>query len=250
MCDEILKVALLDDDKSALPLICGSIESYFKREEIPVVIDSYDRYQDLYDACKKDNKKYNILFLDIEMPDISGIQVGKQIKDDYPSCEIIFLSNREDKVFDSLLVHPFGFIRKRSFFEDIDKVLHSYFQKKEEKKPEASITTEIDGNITSISVSDIVYIESQKRYQYIHLIDGNSIEAILTLNKFYDELKDKNFAFCHKSYLINISHIKTIEQDTILMTNGDRVYLSRRKQKEIKELFLKYLQSKKQMVLS
>ena len=74
--------------------------------------------------------KYDLVFLDIDMPKYSGMDVAEEIRKKSADTDIIFVSNREDRVFETFSVQPFGFIRKNCFTEDLNATLRQYIQKK------------------------------------------------------------------------------------------------------------------------
>ncbi len=188
--------------------------------------------------------EFDILFCDIEMPKMDGITLASIYKEKHPCSEIIFISNREDRVFDSLTVHPFGFVRKKNFLNDIQNVIAGYVEKKLNTKPEEYISVRQGTNVIKLIIEDIVYIETNKRNQYIHLINQKEpVETTLTMKALCDALEDKGFIYCHKSFLVNYRYIKEIRTDTILLTEGTSVYLARRKATEVKEKYMELIKN-------
>lgn len=247
MCIEMLNlnVALLDDDIRALSLIQNCLESLLKEKGVNFQIQSFSDSK----TFLKQDCSFDILFCDIEMPNRDGIDISNEYKNKNKDCEIIFVSNREDKVFDSLKVHPFGFIRKKNFLSDIQTLIDSYFKMLDEKKHDDYIVITFNSKITKLKINDIMYIESRKKNQLIHLVDTDSIITVVsTMKDFEEQLKDYGFILTHKAFLVNYKFIKDIGLDNIRMTNGDLVYLSKRKSHDVKTFYLMQVQKDRALI--
>ena len=120
----MLKIALLDDDKTALLISKGAIESFFQEKNIAISLDAFSNPLNFLAMAKEEN--YRLVFLDIDMPELNGLEVGEQVKNINPQTDIIYLSQREDLVFDTLKLHPFGFIRKSKIIQDFASVLELF----------------------------------------------------------------------------------------------------------------------------
>ena len=99
-----IKIALCDDDVNALPIIAGAADSAFRAREIRPEIIRFTSGRDLLASMEK--TRYQIVLLDIEMPDMDGIAVGKVIRDRGDNTPIIFVSECESRVFESFLIQP------------------------------------------------------------------------------------------------------------------------------------------------
>ena len=104
-----IKIALCDDDVNALPIIAGAADSAFRAREIRPEIIRFTSGRELLASMER--TRYQIVLLDIEMPDMDGIAVGRQIRDRGDNTPIIFVSECESRVFESFLIQPLGFVR-------------------------------------------------------------------------------------------------------------------------------------------
>ncbi len=234
-----IHVGFVDDDSYIIDIFKGSVISIFKKYGIDA---DFETFVDPSRVIEEAKEEFDILFCDIEMPDMDGITLSSLYKEKHPFTEIIFISNREDKVFDSLTVHPFGFVRKKNFLNDIQKIIASYVDKKLMAKPAEYISVKQGTNVIKIYIDDIIYIETNKRNQYIHLVNREMpVETTLTMKALCDALESKGFIYCHKSFLVNYRFIKEIRTDTILLTDGTSVYLARRKATEVKEKYMELI---------
>lgn len=235
-----ISLAICDDDLFSLDAISGSILSTFQRFGFQPTLEKYSSSLALKEAFP--NKNYDLIFLDIDMPDLDGIEIGKIIKSHDNPPDIIFVSAREERVFDSLSVHPFGFIRKNSFLIDVTKVVENYCQNKKKSGEDKTFNLVSKGKIIHLEINDIIYIESYRDYQNLYQ-KGKNDALILssTMETLEEKLKPFGFIRIHKSYLVNYRYIARIETGDVLLVNGKKLDLSRRKLQEVRQAYLKLL---------
>ena len=233
----MLKIALLDDDKTALLISKGAIESFFQEKNIAISLDAFSSPVNFLAMAKEES--YRLVFLDIDMPEINGLEVGKQVKQINPQTDIIYLSRREDLVFDTLQLHPFGFIRKSKIIQDfanvlelfVDTVLNSHF---EDKKITISTKTET----VSADMNQIMYIEGNKNYQTFYLKDGKTFDARVLMGDLEIKLKEHGFIRVHKGYLVNYLFIRQIGVNELTLTNNKMLPISNKRKDAIMEEYL------------
>lgn len=233
-----IKIAVVDDEEVALSAIIGTLTRVFAHGNVKAQIDGFSPSPKLFDRLM--SYEYNIIFLDINMPGIDGIELGKKIKDIKGSLDIIFVSGEEHRVFESLLVHPFGFIRKSNFIGDIGEVIRAYL-KEHNEEAEDLLQIQTHCTIENINISKILYIESIKEYQYIHTeIDKEPKKIRLSLASLENQLTSEGFFRIHKGYLVNMKYVCRINNEGVSLKNGEILPLSRKKVIEVKELFMQY----------
>lgn len=249
MCNKnLIRVAILDDDPGALEILKATISALLKERKKEFALKTFTNGDNL--LCEEENNDFDLLFCDIELPKSDGIQVASSYYEKHPTTTIVFISNREDRVFDSLKVHPFGFIRKKNFISDIQFIIDSYFKKMEQTKEEESLLLSFGTNVSRVLLSDIIYIESNMRNQFVYLASQKDpIEITSKMKTLTEELEDKGFILCHKAFLVNYRYIKSIDVDHVTLTTGGEVFLAKRKVKEVKQKFLSLIQNNDGMIL-
>ena len=231
----MLKIALLD--KTALLISKGAIESFFQEKNIAISLDAFTSPVNFLAMAKEEN--YRLVFLDIDMPKLNGLEVGTQLKKFNPQTDIIYLSQREDLVFDTLVLHPFGFIRKSKIIQDFANVLELFVNtalntQSENKK----ITISSKTGTLGADIDQIMYIEGNKNYQTFYLKDGNVFDARVLMSDLENKLKDHGFIRVHKGYLINYLFIRQIGTNEVTLTNNKVLPLSSKRKDEIMEEYL------------
>ena len=233
----MLKIALLDDDKTALLISKGAIESFFQEKNIAISLDAFSNPLNFLAMAKEEN--YRLVFLDIDMPELNGLEVGEQVKTINPQTDIIYLSQREDLVFDTLKLHPFGFIRKSKIIQDFASVLELFVSTAlntnlENKKITFSTKTET----VSADIDTIMYIEGNRNYQTFYLKDGSSFNARVLMGDLESKLNEHGFIRIHKGYLVNYLFIRQIGTNEVSLTNNKTLPMSNKRKDEIMEKYL------------
>ena len=244
----MLKIALLDDDKTALLISKGAIESFFQEKNIAISLNAFSSPVNFLAMAKEEN--YRLVFLDIDMPELNGLEVGEQVKAINPQTDIIYLSQREDLVFDTLKLHPFGFIRKSKIIQDFANVLELFVNtalntNSENKKITISSKTET----ISADIDTIMYIEGNRNYQTFYLKDGSTFDARVLMGDLEIKLKEHGFIRVHKGYLVNFLFIRTIGVNEVTLTNNKILPMSSKRKDSIMEEYLAITRKNKSVYL-
>ena len=211
----------------------------FEKRDTTVAFDSFTsgyRFLEMYKA----HYHYDVIFLDIEMPEINGIDVCKKIREFSSDSLVVFISNKEELVFQTFEVQPFRFIRKEAFENTVTSLVSSIIGKWKQNKGTLLQLQETGSNdIYSFSIQHILYIEAQRKDCLIVTTEGTCTFRCKLM-----ELEEKLTAFrfikIHRSYLVNYMHIFRIGKSSVILTDGSELPISRGKTEEVKQLFLQY----------
>lgn len=99
---DVLKVAVCDDDDCALDGIAGAAEAAFRRHGEQAAVERFHSMRQLNERMKE--QRFDLLLLDIDMPKVDGIRFGLYLRENKDRTEIVYVSNREDRVFESFQV--------------------------------------------------------------------------------------------------------------------------------------------------
>lgn len=235
-----IQIGICDDEDIILRVIAESVRNILAQQDCAGEIDKFSSAKELCRAL--DKKKYALLLLDIDMPDMDGITLAKKIREKYQESDIIFISNREDRVFDAFCVHPFGFVRKSMFLKDIANVLGEWLKKEDNLSQTISLQVPGEGMIL-LPIKDIVYIECSKKDQIVHMSKQNPVIVRSTMDCLEEKLKGQGFIRCHKGFLVNCSFISLIRYELIIeMRTGDKIPVGRARLRQVKEEFLTWFE--------
>jgi DNA-binding LytR/AlgR family response regulator len=235
-----IRIALCDNDSKALSVIAGATESVFRDQNFQPYVDRFQKCEDLLLALEQ--AKYQITLLDIDMPDIDGIEAAKRIREKGINTQIVFVSSREDRVFEALRVQPFGFVRKNNFFEDLMAVVDLYVNTCVGGEAVGRIDLPTRSSTVSLEGEKIRFIEGSRNYQILYQTgDAEPVEVKLTMDKLETMMEPFGFIRIHKGYLVNYRYIQRIAYDHVILRDGTSLPVGRSKVTEIKTKFLSLL---------
>lgn len=236
-----LIIGILDDNESIIGIIKESVDSILKKHDYEPNIFSFTHYTDMSEMFLTSG--FDLVFLDISMPDCDGVEYANSIRKKYPNTEIVFISSKEERVFDTFQANPLGFVRKSNFLNDINEVLGRYIAahgKMVERGNEAVFVSK--GSKVNVNLDNVMYIEGKGTKQLLNFSNGKEPIEIssTTMEKLENELVEYGFIRAHKGFLVNFRYIKSIGKGhDLTLKNGTVIQISRRKNTDVKEQFLK-----------
>lgn len=227
-----MKIAICDDSKIILEYMSEKIKAIFNNKKCNVKIEKFDNGKDLIKTILNDH--FDVIFLDIDMPNISGFDIARKIQYSATAIPIIFISNLEDSVYESLKFRPFRFIRKSHFEEEINDVIEDIM--KMLVYPNENIIISLSNEKIRLYPNRIIYIECNDKILKI-ISHSEIIKIRYRLKDIEIELEKYGFIRIHKGYLVNSKYIYRINKSgEIILESGERLPVSKRR---IKEVFIK-----------
>ena len=224
----ILKVAICDDEKSAVEQADNYLSRIRKETDLDFQIYYYSSGEDLVENMPRD---IHILLLDIQMLTLSGIEAARKLREEGGEFYLVFLTSNTQYALEGYSVHAYEFLCKpiqyvqfkRCILEISEKIRRSRSVRIPVKSGSASYV---------IDFAHVIYAEVYGHTTVIRMDDGTSVNGSVPLDQLEKKLSDHGFFRCHKSYLINVYRIKSIQTGEIIMSDGSSVPLSRYKKKE------------------
>lgn len=224
----MIKIAVCDDDSIFLERFSRLIATVYNGDS--KAIDCYTNPKELIIS----EVKYDLIFLDIEMPEINGLELACNYSEN--GAIIVFVTNMESLVFDAYnTTETFGFIRKSNLREDFKLIIKRLNKK---VSSVATIAVKCGSVIIKIRCSDIMYIEKSVNNVIIHTVKGVFSER-KTISELEKVLSQYGFERCHIGYLVNTRYIDNVDNTQIVLSNHEKIPLSRRNVKKIKSIFIK-----------
>lgn len=217
----MLKIAICDDEKSQLNLLKNILSIHLDLKGMDYKIYEFDSGESLLDSIIKDN--YDIIFSDIEMKKLDGIETAKNIRLYNKKSVIIFVTAYPDFVFQGYEVKAFNYILKPYKSEKIGQVLDSALEELEDIK-DKFYGIELKSGTKKINLNNTIYFTSDKRK-----VNAVTLTGYID---FYDKLDEleKNlpsfFVRIHQRYLVNINFVSSVESNSITI-NGESLPISR-----------------------
>lgn len=228
----MIKVGICEDEKVCRESIGKLLEEYFKQKGIQYQQKEYESGQ----SFMEEKEKTDILLLDVEMEGISGIQLKNWLWREDADTKIVFVTKHMEEMPEAFGKNVYGFLQKPLKEARLEKYLNRMIEDIDEDHN--LVVRSINQDIAK-NIKDIFYFVSDTKYSRM-VCDDDDYFCDKSLLQLEEELKDQFFFRCHKCYLVNLRNIRHIE-DSICMKNGDRVPISRRKGKALKESYRQYI---------
>ena len=212
------QIVICDDEKKILEDTHLKVKAALERQKIQAKYLCLEDSRDLMEALE--NQKIDVLFLDIDMPYFSGMDIAAYINEKALKTILIFVTSHDMLVYQTFAYRPFGFIRKTHMEVELDELAERIWKELLDRKEEITISK--GQEITRIPIKDIVYIESEGNYLNFHMRDG-LIKVRDTMGNMETELMPKGFVRCHKGYLINADYIVKLKSAEIELKNETEV---------------------------
>ena len=230
-----MRIAICDDEKR----ICAILAEKVGKICLDAEIITYASGKELLNA----DKLPDILLLDIRMPEISGMDVAKTLRDRDWRKILIFITGEEDQVFNSFDLQAFHFLVKPVADEKIKEVLDNA-QKELERygdisgKQDKYIEIQSGTAHIRINLSQLLYAEVYDRKTILHMKKEN-IEYYGQLSVL-ENLVGKDFYRIHRSYLVNLKYVERYDRTSVTLTGGDNIPISRREYDGFLKAYLEY----------
>ncbi|WP_313164719.1 LytTR family DNA-binding domain-containing protein [Sedimentibacter sp.] len=229
-------IAVCDDEEFALSQISGAVKKEFEKSGMNVDITVFNEPKLLLELNR--TSSFDVIFLDIDMPDLDGIETARIIKNQNPKSLIIFVTGKDELVYKSFEVHPFGFIRKFKLKEEISSIVEDII--KELSRNDYMLNFKIEGIHYKLLIDEIAYIESKGNYIIINTTDGLTYKYKDSINKKEIELSEQGFVRTHEKYLVNLKYIFKINKSSVTVIQNYDIPVSRSRMNALKEGFLNY----------
>lgn len=222
-----MKAAVCDDNKSMLEFISMQIAECAEAHGISCEISSFLSGTDFIAEQRKN--AFDIVFLDIKMPDSDGFEVAKRIRDASDSTQIVFVTTEDSLVYESFDYQPFWFIPKTNP-ETLKTKLRSVVKKFADKTAQnRRIRMSLPRGEEKYIYSDsVLYVFSKSNYLNI-VCASETINIREKINSFYETLPQQTFARIHNRYIVNMQRIAAVDfaQLKIIMQNETVLDISR-----------------------
>ena len=236
-----LKIAICDDERLAVGAIKGAVIKAFAENGLSVEVSEFYDAKSLISAVKTGD--FRLVMLDISMPDMNGIAIGRLIRKNQIETDIVYISSCESRVFDALEVQPKSFIRKSHFFKDLKKCVELLA---DEYRASAVPALALEGNngIVAVPVDKVIYVEGRLKDQHLYTeLREEAFRMRRSMKQLNELLEEHGFIRVHVSYIVNFRHIAVFKKDEVLLNDGTALPLSRANAREAKERYLKLMKN-------
>lgn len=234
-----MRVAICDDNnidrEVALELLKKSFAELGENPEYATYSDGLVMIDDI-----RDGEWFDIVFLDIYMDKMLGIDVAHSLRKLGFDGEIVFLTASSDFAIDGYDVAASGYIVKPINTDKLRAVLARITRTISEE----TYAIRKRSVVVRVPLSEIMYVESSNSKCILHRTDGSSFNIYKRLDEIGEELSDKRFFRCSQSFIVNMDHVASLDK-SFHLTNGEIVLIRQRSLKAVQETYYDYINSGK-----
>ncbi|MBR3768697.1 MAG: response regulator transcription factor [Clostridia bacterium] len=231
-----MKIAICDDVLSHRETLRPFVVEFFRSKEIPTEISDYSSGDDIL-GCEEN---FDIVFLDIELGDMSGIEITEKLKEKNANCIIIVVTSYTDYLDAAMDLHVIRFLKKPVEQKRVYSALEKALQEMNEKLIMFSTK---DNQIIRVKSRDIIYVEANLKAVTV-CTDKKTYTVKESLKKIKTMLTASIFAVPHNSFIVNMNYISNFKREeiTVETSKGEvKIQISNRKQPEFKRRFLEFI---------
>ena len=233
----MIRIAVVDDESNEIDIISRIVKDFFQEKEIEYSLRTFASGETLLD----ETVNYDLIFLDIQMDGIDGIETAQKIRSENKKVIIFYVTNFVYEISRSFSVHPFAFVEKPVSKEKIYKNLQDFLEYTRTTAKKEMITFKGEKSEITVCIQDIIlleYIGNRKIKLYI-----NDSEIIIygSMKQINTKLEGHDFIQTHESFIVNESKIRSVYQFHLIMNNQAEVPIAQKSQKQIIQRISSYL---------
>ncbi len=231
----MIRVAICDDEKYMSDIIGKMVSDFFHRKNMGIAIMQFSSGEELLEY----DKRIDILFLDIQMKHLDGIETAKRLREHEFKGFLIFVTILKEMVFRSFEVQAYDYLVKPIEETRFEKMMERLFLSLQNAS-ESNLLVQKGYESRIVPFEDIVYCEIIDRKVYLHLESSEVIDFYGRIENLEEKLDDRFFR-CHRSFLINMKYLKSYKNGRAYMEGNREIPVSRLRSKEFSGVILQYM---------
>lgn len=233
----MIKILICDDDLNIGKQVDSLVKCFEKKYKLKFHVD----IKNSGEFILKTPLRYDIAFIDIEMPSISGLNLGKLLKSINPDIIIIVITSFQNYLDDAMKIHVFRYlskpIDKNRFYNNFKDALKEY------RSIGKSIIVTFNNEVHRIRTKDILFIENQKHGSIIHSKYGD-YQSNIKPKQWAKDIDQSSFVFSHNSIMVNLQNVVDFNNSTVVLRKNEhetvKTYISQRKYSNFKKSFFDF----------
>ncbi len=231
-----MKIAICDDLRFDRTLLCEYIMQYAKNTFINIEVVEFDSGEQMLSSFSEE--KYKIVFLDIYMKGIDGVEVAERIRETDEDCKIIFTTSSIDHKGEGFEVAATHYLIKPITYKRVEQALNRC--KKVLAFDAQYVELPFGKESVKINLKDILYVEAI-RNGVIIITEQEKYKIHMPIAKICDAIRDKRFLRSHRGFIVNMQHIIATKDNEFVLKNGITVPIRQSGRKEIKSAYAHYV---------
>ena len=238
--ESYINIAICEDDEKQLLVNKHYVEQWATLRDKRVNILIYKNAESFLFNWNYE-QHFDIVFLDIQMGQMSGMELAQYIRSRDEDIEIIFITGEDKYVFNGYKVRALDYLMKPIKQEEVCQCLDVWMNKNQ-KKESSYFLLKKGKEILKVSYDDIYYFIS-----FDHYVDMHTTDEVITfkekIGQVEQQLPQEQFCRCHRSYILNLKYIDTISKNEIVLDNEAKIPVSKSRVTKTHEAFMKYFRN-------
>lgn len=231
--------AICDDEPFMLDNITAQISEYMTEKKLPFRVDRFSCGRELL----KSDSSFDIIFLDIRMEKPDGMDTARMLRAQGCRSLLIFITVLTEPVFDSFEVQAYDYLVKPldnlRLFRTLDRAIASLNEMSGQ-----NLIIQTGNSCRVIPFSQIIYCEVLGRKIYIHQTNGKTLDYYDKMDHLENHM-DSRFFRCHRSYLVNLDHVRKFDAGMIHLSDGSEIPVSRLRGQEFMKTLLLHMKERR-----
>lgn len=235
------RIAICDDDSLQVNNLENQISRYFDEFNVQYEIDGYYKGDRLVKSMKEQMDNYQLIFLDIEMEGINGIETAKLLRNLDKSFILIYVTSYEQYALESFEVSPFRYLIKPVSIEKLEAVLRDVLVELTAKQK--FLFYQVGMEHFQVNLANIVCLYSEfGRKIHLELVDGGNVSFYGKISAIEEGLPQTHFIRVNSGTMINLNHVTSLNRSDVTMINGDCITISRSRKKIVISAYSQFIE--------
>lgn len=236
---KMIRFAICDDEPSMVREIGDHLSGYMEEKQIlSYSVDSFSSGRALLESgCG-----FDVIFLDIQMERPDGMETARILRQRNNQSLLVFVTVLRECVFDAFEVEACGYLLKPldsgQFRRTVDRAVNVLARRADKR-----VVIQRGTSCEVIPLGEIVYCEVQGRKLYIHQMDGRIVDYYDRLENF-ERRVDGRFFRCHRSYLVNLDHVRRCDAGQVMLSQGAGIPVSRLRERNLRQALLRCMKER------
>lgn len=228
-----MRMAMVDDLREDSDVIHALLTACAQTEDSVDVYDSGKRFLD-------SKVKYDLVFLDIVMEGLNGIETARRLRERDMSCLIVFLTGSSEYAWEAFPVHPFDYLLKPVNQARLEQVLGE--ARRALERGERVLPLKVGRQMEAVSVLTVRHVCARDHYVFVALTDGRELKCYMKFGEIQTMLgEEPQFLACNRGVLINMDEVRSFDGECFVMNDGQRFAVRLSERSQIRERFCAYI---------
>lgn len=198
---------------------------------------------DVYDSGERflsSGLKYDLVFLDIVMEGLDGIETARRLRERDMRCLIVFLTTSSEYAWDAFPVHPFDYLLKPVDEKRLEQLLCE--ARRALKDSERVLPLKVGRQTETVGISTICYVCARDHHVYVALTQERELKCFMKFSELQATLREEpRFLACNRGVLINMDEVRSFDGDCFVMNDAQRFSVRQSEKAQIRERFYEYM---------